>query len=323
MSNRHAEIKDIESRIRSSMTYHSWVEQNLGPACLCCDSTDELQVHHIVELYHVLLGLWKLYGDADSVVCHAIAMHASGLCEAVTLCAKCHQKTHPGRRLGDSAKTVRVEDWTTMPRTLPGPFLHHSNSADGHGLTLVSAQLLAGIGWHILAGKLESRMVEFQRSQMARLLGKNPGSSFNRSVELSLRSLQRLGVLVGHHVSGPNVEVHLSADYLQKLYDLPWFMGVGDIQTGKMPVFALRWFLGLQSGRSSYKIGKDKLVRHLGLKTSWPSFVERCVRRACGDIPWASADYDGKHFSFRIQRRGAVPIWTLRSTVRDAIREGS
>lgn len=209
-----------------------------------------------------------------------------------------------------------------MPRKLPGPFLHHSTQANENGLTLVGAQVLAGIGWHILNGHLDSRIVEFKRSKIARLLGKKPGTSFNKSLDRALVDLRSLDVVSAHHISGPEVEVHLCPNYLQELRELPWFMTVPDIRTGKMPVFALRWFLGLQSGRRNYKIGKDKLVGHLGLKTSTPAFVERCVRNACEYTDWAHCDYDGKHFSFRLKRRGAVPIWSLRGIVRDAVSEG-
>jgi hypothetical protein len=320
---RHAEIKDIEHRIRSSMIYHAWVEQNLGPGCIRCDSTDNLQVHHIVELYHILLGLWKLYGDTEMVVAHAQAMHVDDKCEAVTLCDKCHEKVHPGRHILASEKDIRIENWCVLPRTLPGPLIHHAAKAHEHGLSLVGAQLLAALGWYILNGHLDSRIIEFKRSAVASLLGKNPGTSFNRSLERGLNDLQSLDVLLAWHISKPLVEVHLSKDYLRKLDELPWFMAMTDVHTSKMPVFALRWFLNLQSGRRNYKIGKNKLVGHLGLKTSTPAFVQRCVLKACEQTGWANAQFDGKLFRFSLKRRGAVPIWSLRSLVRDAIREGS
>jgi hypothetical protein len=320
---RHSEIKDIEHRIRSSMTYHLWLENNLGLACLNCDSTENLQVHHIVELYHILLGLWKLYGEPESVVAHALAMHADDKCEATTLCKTCHDKIHPGKNISQSVKEIRTDDWTALPRKLPGTFIHHPKNASEDGMTLIGAQLLAGIGWHILNGRMESRIIEFKIRQMAKLLGKKPGSSFNKSLNRALNDLLALNVIIAHHRTGPDMEIHLGQEYLKSLSDLPWFMSVPDIHTSKMPVFALRWFLGLQSGRRTYKIGKDKLVSHMSLKTASPAFVERCVRNACEDIKWATCDYDGTYFSFRIRQRGAVPIWTLRSIVRDSINEGN
>ena len=312
-------MRDAERRIRASMAYHDWAARNLGPACLNCDSTEELQVHHVVDLYHVLLGLWRLYGDVEAVVLHAIAMHVDDLCEAVTLCKACHEKAHPGKRLSKVDKEVRVEDWAAMPRHLPGPFSH----VGGPGLTLMGAQVLAAVGWHVLGGRMDSRMVEFRHLQLRRLLGKKKGSSFHRSLDRALDDLEGLGVLAGHHTGGPEVELHVSPAYLERLSELPWFMSMRDVRASQLTVFALRWFLGLQSGRRSYKIGPAKLAAHLGLRTTAPAKVERSVRKACEDVPWATADFDGKHFSFRLKRRGAVPIWTLRTTLRDAVREGS
>jgi hypothetical protein len=305
------------------MTYHLWLENNLGVACLNCDSTEELQVHHIVELYHILLGLWKLYGDADSVVAHALAMHTDDKCESATLCKTCHDKIHPGKNISSCVKEVRTENWTTLPRNLPSSFIHHPKNASDNGMTLIGAQLLAGIGWYIINGQMESRIIEFKNSQMAKLLNKRAGTSFNKSIDRAMNDLQALDVIVAHHRSGADVELHLSQEYLKNLSDLPWFMSIPDVHTSKMPVFALRWFLGLQSGRRNYKIGKDKLASHMGLKTKKQAFFEKCIRNACKDISWARCDYDGTYFSFRIRQRGAVPIWTLRSVVRDSIREGS
>lgn len=322
---RHSEIKDIEHRVRSSMIYHLWQEQNLGLACLNCDSTDELQVHHVVELYHILIGLWKLYGDADAAVAHALAMHADDKCESATLCKTCHEKMHPGKRIAHEAKEIRIENWTTLPRILPGKLLNHSKRANEEGMTLIGAQLLSGIGWHILNGKMESKMVEFKASQICKLIGKkSAGTSFNKSFERAMNDLKDLNVINAYHRTGPDIEIHISKEYLKQLSDLPWFMSIEDVKTGKMPVFALKWFLGLQSGRRNYKIGRDKLIAHMCIKTSNPAFVVRCVKNACEEIKWATCDYDGKQFfTFRIKQRGAVPIWTLRSTLRDSIQEGS
>ena len=97
-----------------------------------------------------------------------------------------------------------------------------------------------------------------------------------------------------------------------------------DARTSKMPVFALRWFLSHQSRRHSYKIGKDNLVANLGLKTSRPSFVDKCVRSASDSTEWITYDgYDGEFMSFKLRRRGSVPIFSLRDALVDAINEGS
>jgi hypothetical protein len=187
----------------------------------------------------------------------------------------------------------------------------------------VGAQLLAGIGWLIINGHMDSSMLAFKRSTMAKILDKKTGSSFNKALERNLKSLQTLDVILAWNIAGPDVEIHITPEYLQKLKTSPWFMSMKDVRTNKMPVFALRWFLNLQSGKYTYKIGTEKLVGHLGLKTKTTSFVERCVKKAVDDIPWLSVNFDGRIFSFRIRQRGSTPIWTLRTQVADAIEYGT
>lgn len=315
------ERRKIEHRVRSSMEYHTWVEANLGPACVNCDATEHLKVHHVVSLYHVLLGLWRLYGDVETVVRHAIAMHADNICEGVTLCDRCHDLVHPGKRVKEAEADVRIENWTVLPRHLPGPFLHHPSMADKHGMTLLATQTLAAIGWYVLNGRLKSRILEFNSRSLALLLGKTPGTSWSHGLSRALDTMEQLQMIVGWHMAVSEVEVHISKDYLEALWS-PWFVGMRDIRTSKMPVLALRWVLGLQSNRRVFRIGPKKLATWMGLTTQKPSFVVPCVERSCREIPWATCEYDGKNIVFRITRRGAVPIWTLRSTLTDAIREG-
>ena len=317
---KHATIKQIEHKIRSSLIYHAWQSQNLASACLSCDSTENLQVHHVVEMYHIVLGLWKLYGDEMPVISHALSMHEDNRCENVTLCADCHAKIHPARTFARS-DDVRVEQWTVIPRKFPAPFLHNSRGSEP-GLSLLSSQLLAGFGWYILGGNMDSGMLEFKRISMGNLIGKVKGSSLNNSIERSLRSLQELDVIIGWNITGPNVEVHLSPTYIDSLKAMPWFMSIDDIKTGKMSVFSLRWFLGLQSGRKNYRIGRKKLAGHLGLQTSTPQFMGEFLDRAMQDIPWATHSLNGNVYTFTIRRRGSTPIWTLRSLVMDAIEQG-
>ncbi len=316
---RYSEVKELEHRVRSSLAYHRWVERNRSHACLSCDCTDGLEVHHVVDLYHVLLGLWKLYGDRDAVFTHANAMHDDDRCEAVTLCGKCHDKLHPGMSVVKSNEPVQREDWTVMPRNLPAPLLHGSKST-GPGLSLIGVQTLAGIGWHILAGRLESRMVEFNRRDMARLLGKTPGTSFNHSLDNALAALKACNVLLAY-AGDTEVEVHLAKPYLESLAS-PWFLPMTDVRTSRMVTFALRWAMSHQSGRRTFKIGRDKLVARLGLETATPGFLSGCIKQSCEETGWLSCSYDGRLFTFRLRRRGSVPIFSLRSLLADTISQG-
>ena len=165
-------------------------------------------------------------------------------------------------------------------------------------------------------------MVEFNVRSLALLLGKTPGTSFKRGLVRALHSMERLGVVAGWHLVDSDAEVHISEAYLESLWS-PWFVGMRDIRTSKMPVFALCWILGLQSNRRMFRIGPQKLARWMHLTTQKPSFVVPCVQRSCRKISWVQCEFDGRNLVFQIQRRGAVPIWTLRTVLADAIREGT
>jgi hypothetical protein len=89
-----------------------------------------------------------------------------------------------------------------------------------------------------------------------------------------------------------------------------------------MATLALRWTLSHQCGRRTFRIGKPKLVNRLCLETKTPAFVEKCVKQSCEETDWLSCDYDGRIYTFRIRRRGAVPIFSLRSILADAINQG-
>lgn len=319
---RRTKLKKAEHRVRSSKAYHAWKQRNLGPACINCDKTEHLEVHHIVSLYHILLGLWQLYGTIDVVARHAIAMHENDECDAVTLCKDCHAQVHPGKRIKNDETEIRIENWAVLPRKLPGPFIHHPTKSTEKGLTLIGVQTLAAMGWYILNGRMRSRIIECNTRSLAALLGKTPGTSWSRGLRRALQKLEELNVVAGWHIAVSDAEIHVSRDYLDLLWS-PWFVSMKDVHTSKMPVFALRWVLGLHSNKKVFRIGPSKLARRMCLTTQKPSFVTQCVERCCQDIPWAKCEYDGKNITFYMQKRGAVPIWTLRDTLAESIAEGS
>lgn len=318
---KYTDIKTAEKTVRSSQEYHRWAERNLGPACLHCDKEENLQVHHIISLYHILLGLWKLYGDINTVISHAIDMHSDDNCESVTLCKECHSKIHPGKKTKEMKTEIRIEEWIVYPRHLPGQLLHNPKTANEKGMSLVGFQILAGIGWYILNGHLDSNMITFKRVAMAHLIGKDPSTSFYRSLHRAINDLEEIGVIKGFIRNGPEVEIHLSEKYLNSLSN-PWFMSVNDIKSNKMSVLSLKWFLSLQSRKKVYSISKENLSDNIGMKCSTPAFMDKCIGKSIQEIPWASYRFNGKAFIFHLKPRGAVPIWTLRSILSDSIREG-
>ena len=301
------------------MAYRAWVDRNKAAACFGCGSVSGLECHHVVELYPILAGLWKLYGNEHDVLSHALAMHGDDRVENVTLCAACHAKRHPGRSNPEFDSSVRVDNWTVVPRNLKHPFSHSVATSTGFSLGLVGFQVLLGIGWYVLNGHASSRIVEVNRRRLAELLGKAPGTSFNKSLDEALDSLSGLGTVIGVHRDGNDLELHLSSEYLEELTANPWFMPLDDVKTSNMCVLTLRWFLGTQSNRKTYKIGLDKLKTHLGITVRNPSMAAKAVRKACSRISWAKLEVSKGMCQFSISRKGATPVHSLRNILSDSV----
>lgn len=155
------------------------------------------------------------------------------------------------------------------------------------------------------------------------MLGKNPGTSFNASLDEALKSLSQLGFVLGVHRAGNNVEVHLSKEYLKRLGENPWFMPLDDAKTSSMCVLTLKWFLGTQSNRRTYSIGLDKLKTHLGMTVRNRAMASKAVRKACGQIRWAKVEIGKGMCKFSLSRRGATPVFSLRKLLRDSLEQGA
>jgi hypothetical protein len=314
-------LKDMERRIRLSKSYDNWVRRNKAANCIACNATEHLECHHVVDLYSILNGLWKFYGNAEQVYAHAIAMHDNDRCESATLCNACHGKHHVLRVLRPS-KTIRTNIWTAYPRNLDIQIAQSNLNKIKGSLGLVSFQTLLGIGWYILNGHFESKMITFNRRRFAELIGKKPSTSFNKSFHQALIDLKFIGVLAESHISGNNVELHLADEYLNMLAENPWFMSLEDVQTSKPCVLALKWFLGVQSNRTLYSISLDKLMGHIGIRTSAPQMAVQALRMACKHIGWARVRVDKGLCSFVLKKRGSTPIFSLRPCLQDAIEKG-
>lgn len=315
---RFSQISEIVRRVRASVEYARWVERNKSVSCVKCGTSDNLECHHVVELYHIVLGVWKFYGDWETTFRHVCQMHDNNMCEAATLCEKCHDSFHPGRCLVRAEENVRTEDWCVIPRNLPFPFSLGRKSPKNDSLGLVGFQTLIGIGWHIMNGYCSHRIVEFNRRRFAEVLGKTPSASFADCLDEALVSLKVLHILNGYHVKDGDVEAHLSQKYVDTILENPWFFPHDDLPTQNMTVLVLRWFLNMQS-KAYYAISRDKLAEHLQFGTRTPSFVDKAVTAACKDIPWASVDIDNGLFRFKLANRGVVPVYSLRRTLGECL----
>ena len=319
--NLNSVIFRMERRIRASREYDEWVIRHKAPFCIRCTSAENLECHHIIDLYHMMLGLWKLYGDEKQAIEHGIAMHEDDLCEAVTLCHECHGKLHPGRQRSPKGDT-RVEEWSVIPRGFQPGLAHSTRDSRKDALNLVALQTVFGIGWYILNGHMDCRMIDLNRRRLAQLLGKQPGTSFNLSLDRALPKLVRAGVLLGHHRKDNSVELHISPKWLADLQDNPWFVSLEDIRTGKMCVLVLRWFLGFQCRKRQYRIGLTKLRGHLGIRTAHMPMAAKAVKSACKDVSWAKIEIEHGVCTFTLKKRGATPIFSLRNLMDDSVEYG-
>jgi hypothetical protein len=319
--NASKKLKILERRVRSSKVYQDWVRRNRSAWCFCCDSDEGLACHHTTSLYHILLGLWNLYGDISEVFSHSLAMHQDDRVDCVTLCSGCHKKRHPGRIAATSPANLQVQDWTTIPRVFWFDLSYSTKDDNPKSLSLIGMQVLFGLGWYILNGKMESRIIELNRRRFAEILGKKPGSSFNKSFDNACASLERIDVLAGKHINGNKVEVHISPTYTERLLCNPWFFPIEGVHTNNLLTLMLRWSLSHQGGRKFYRISLDKLRIGFGIKTDRPSMVLSSLQRACESTSWVGMKYEKDlgmcHFEMR--RRMSIPIFTLRDVLFDCL----
>ena len=295
------------------MQYTRWAERNRTTYCVRCGSDEDLEVHHLIELYHIVLGLWKFYGDWEAVFKHTIALHEDNRIESVTICDKCHGTIHPGRAVVIREEDLHVDEWCVIPRNLTVKLALGKKGLSRGEVGLLGFQAILGLGWSIMNGHGGGRIIDFNWRRFAELMGKNPSASFSNGLGVALCSLNDAKVIDAWSQEGNEVEVHLSKVYLENLKANPWFVPLADAKTSRMSVLVLRWLLGFQANRSHYTIGRDKLVNHMQLATRTPAFVSRCIKEAVAEIPWAEVKEDGGKFRFKFKKRGMTPIHSLRA----------
>ena len=165
-------------------------------------------------------------------------------------------------------------------------------------------------------------MITFHRRRFSELLGKEPSTSFNKSLDEALSDLEVAGILIATHRSGNNIELHIANEYLKILTENPWFVPFNDIKTSSICALALIWFLGTQSNRTIYRIALNKLVGHIGIKTTASQMAAKALRMACKRIKWAKVSVDKGVCTFTLKKRGSTPILSLRQSLQDAIQKG-
>jgi len=315
-------LRDLDRRIRASLAYSEWVKRHRGLACIKCQTTENLEVHHMIELYHVILGLWKFYGDIEETFNHAIAYHENDLLEGYSLCVECHKKRHPGRTPASASKQVNTDTWSVIPRMLK-PIPNHSKMERPGTIGLIAYQTILGIGWGLMNGHVENRIYTIHRCRFANLLGKRAGTSFYASLDEALNQIQSIGIINGHHRHGHEIEIHLSSEYLGMMKENPWFVPMNEIKTNSMCVLCLRLWLGMQCGKANYFIGLDKLKPHIGVTTreSYRSLL--AIKKAMKQIPWAKMKVEDPSLHFVFSGRPPTPIRALRTILDDCLEQAN
>jgi hypothetical protein len=314
-----SETNKVQKRIRASLVYTDWVERNLGLACIMCDSTKNLHVHHVTDLYYIVICLWKLYGDWDAVFDHSTARHQADLVDNVTVCRKCHKKLHPAKHTVNEATPEQIALWSVLPRHLGVKFKQGTKARHDGSIGLVPLQTMVGFGWYIMNEGVKDRIIEFDRRKFAKLLGKAPGTSFNKSLANSMHALVANNIVIAFMRTDNQYEVHLSPDYLKRIDKCPWFFPLEEATTKRMLVLTLRIFLSYQSIREVYRIGRKKLAGHLGVQTATASFIDKAALKAVEEIGWVDLTIQDNIYCFKIKRRGAVPIHSLRAIIGDSL----
>lgn len=320
MANNSITLNALDKRIRSSLAYTNWVSRNKGPRCLRCGSSENLECHHLIDLYHVILDLWRFYGDTEEVFTHIIMYHDNDMLEGGTMCSACHKMRHPGRVLTASYTDINTDTWSVIPRMIKINPNHSSRDHRRGSIGLIAYQTLFGIGWNIINGHVDSRMLTIHRRRFAQLIGKKPSTSFNNSLDVALGQLQGIGIICGHHRHENEIELHLSKDYLDLMGSNPWFVPMNDVPTDSMCVLCLRLWLGMQSCRRQYFISLDKLKKHIGMTVQRKSAAIAAIRKALKHIPWAKmTEEESLHFT--LSYRPPTPIRALRAILEDSLEQ--
>jgi hypothetical protein len=320
MTNTSVILKTLDRRIRSSKAYTDWVYRNKGPMCLKCSSKENLECHHIILLYHIILGAWNFYGEPEEVFKQIVNGHEDNKYEGITLCSTCHKLLHPGRIFADSASQINTDTWCALPRNLKLEFNHSKKVKNPKYMSLLGYQTILGIGWNMMNGQVKDRILTINRRRFAELIGKTPGTSFNNGFENALHQVQANGVLTAFDISENQVELHLSHDYLNMLEKNPWFVPLSDIYANSLCVLTLRIFLGMQSCRKTYGIGLEKLKIHLGLAIKQKSRALESIQNAVNQIEWAKLEVK-ESLWFAFSSRRPSPIRSLRMILTDCIEQ--
>lgn len=312
--NRWSRIKSIERKIRTNLIYSQWVERNKSWGCNNCNGHDDLELHHITELYHIIMGTIKSFSTKDAIE-YILSRHASDEIDSLTLCNNCHGKIHPNlKNVHGHLNLNEVVNFVVFPRKFEFKFQQGKKNQDNTKVNLVCFQILLGFGYYILNDGLKGNILILDSRDFARKLDKTPGTSFNNSLISSLNILKNQNIVKSFDLNGRKLEVFITNDYLAKIDENPWFLSLQEIYTSKMSILTLKWFLSFQN-RKNYKISKDKICSHLCLTTTTPAYVKKTILEASKHIRWVKSNYEKGIFKFEISKNKGIPVYKLRTVL--------
>ncbi len=313
--NEYSMSRKIEKEIRKTYAYSEWVKRNKSFNCIICASESELHLHHVTDLSTTIYNTYKSFKWMnevwDEVSKIVIQLHESDMCHCITVCEKCHGSIHPSKKpCKYEGPELVVDEWCIIPRNYTFSFCQRGRKKGQVGY--IALQAVFGIGWHLYQNNFKDRKLDFGKYAFGQLLGKKKNSTqFNTSLQQALEDLSDIGIIDEFDINNTKSSLVISKKYLDEIKSQPWFMRLSDVATSKNnSVLTLKLWLSFQKNHV-YKIGIDRLAKHLNYNSN-KSTVTRNVKNSIEHISWSTLEIKNNIFHFTRQRKGAVPIHTLR-----------
>lgn len=312
----------IEKQVRSSRAYSGWVKRNKHIACMTCNTDEDLDLHHMLELGALIRKYMKRLAYDEDVTREVKNLHANDQLPHMTLCRECHEQGHKTSKLPDNKPIptgqLAAEPWCVIPHPIGIPLAPSRSHYPVGALGFIALQTLFGIGYHLLNDQFEDRICKVNYRRFAELIGKKPTTSFAKLLDGALRDLRLADMVAGHIRYGSMFEIHLTKDYLDKIRDNYWFVSINDVASKSMLSLSIKHILNTQKNRY-YRISLEKLCIRTGLSCKNPSVARKYIRDAVKHISWVTVKIEGNNCDFTKKRHKYAPIHSLSEMLEDTL----